>query len=460
MVMSNGRNWREGEAPPDIVFVAIDTLRPDHLGCYGYGRPTSPQIDELAGESLIFTQAIAAGIPTMPSFTTLLTGLHPYRHGIVSHMSRRHLSERILLLPQLLKARGYVTASCDNLVVQGNGRGNWFARGYDYYSGFLYKPFINQDRQITERALNFIEQYAGRPLFLFLHYWDPHTPYGPLPPYDTLHYEPGSSPLDLAEVRRIHPEYYDAFLGDMHLKHPDDYAYVVAQYDGEISQVDAEVGRLVQTLKTRKRWDNTIFLLLSDHGECFGEGDFYFDHHGLYDAVTRVAMLLHLPGQRAGRIDELVSTEDILPTFGELVGLPETPYPLSGVSLLPLLGGAREPVRSYVVSSESTRQASLALRTPDWKLILPIVEDAQGQPLPDFYGRPRSPDPLIFDLRSSQGEACDLSHERPGQLASMLAQLNAWRSDMASMTGEPDPIQCQGLTLPYSQFMERVISRH
>ena len=260
---------------PNIVIIAIDTLRADHLGCYGYGKATSPAIDALARESVLFERAFAAGIPTMPSFTTLYTGLHPYRHGIVAHSGDRRLSDQIVLLPQLLKAHGYVTAACDNLVVQGEGRGSWFARGYDHYSGFLYRPFGNQSAHLTDRALGFIQEYAGpeaaAPLYLFLHYWDPHTPYGPRPPYDTLHYEPGSGPVEMAEVRRDHPEYYDAFLGDMKLRHPDDYAYVVAQYDGEISQVDVEVGRVVAALKQRGVWDNTIVVLLSDYGECFVE---------------------------------------------------------------------------------------------------------------------------------------------------------------------------------------------
>src|SRR3712207_2083596 len=156
--------------PPNIVIVAIDSLRADHLGCYGYGKPTSPAIDALAESSIVFDQAIAAAIPTMPSFTTLYTGLHSYRHGIVSHVGRRRLAEHIELLPQLARERGYVTAACDNLVVQGEGRGSWFARGYDHYSGFLYQPFGDQSTHITDRALSLIDEYVDQPLFLFLHY--------------------------------------------------------------------------------------------------------------------------------------------------------------------------------------------------------------------------------------------------------------------------------------------------
>jgi arylsulfatase A-like enzyme len=294
---------------------------------------------------------------------------------------------------------------------------------------------------------------------MFMHYWDPHTPYGPQPPYDTLHYRPGSWPVDMAAVRKLAPEYYQAFLDDMRLRHPDDYAYVVAQYDGEISQVDAQVGRLLAALRESPRWKNTIVLLLSDHGECFGEGDFHFDHHGLYDAVTRIALMFRLPGRAPGRLGALVSHEDLLPTVCELLDLPLPPYTLSGASLLPLIDGAAEAIRPHVISAESTRQASLALRTPEWKVILPIVEDARGAPLPDFYGRPRSPAPLLFDLRADPGERRDLSAQHPDRLREMLGMLDAWRAEMARATGEPDPIRAQGLSLGYDEFMRRLLAR-
>ncbi|HSH79578.1 MAG TPA: sulfatase [Herpetosiphonaceae bacterium] len=444
--------------PPNIVVVAIDSLRPDHLGCYGYSRATSPAIDALAAESVVFEQAFAAGIPTMPSFTTLYTGLHPYRHRIVAHIGHRRLAEHLRTLPQLAQAGGYVTAACDNLVIQGEGLGTWFGRGYDHYSGFLYRPFGDQSTHLTDRALGFFREYADRPLFLFVHYWDPHSPYGPLPPYDTMHYIPGSAPVDMADVRRIHPEYYDAFVGAMRLRHPDDYAYIVAQYDGEISQVDAQVGRLIAGIQDQGAWDNTIFVLLSDHGECFGEGDFYFDHHGLYDAVTHVALLMRVPGKAPRRADVLVSTEDVLPTLMDLAGLPRPQYVLTGTSLLPVVDGVKDEVRPYVVSAESSRQASLALRTTNWKLILPIVTDAHERMMPDFYGRPRSDEILVFDLRADPEERWNVQAELPTRRDELLAMLHEWRDAMLS-GGSADPIRTHGLSMPYARFMARLLAQ-
>jgi arylsulfatase A-like enzyme len=440
---------------PNVVLVVVDTLRPDHLGCYRYGKNTSPHIDALAAESVVFDQAFAPGIPTMPSFTTLLTGLHPYRHGITAHNSERRLSERIQTLPQIARRAGYVTIGIDNLAVQGGGRGSWFARGFDFYSGFLYKPFSDQCEQVTDRGLRFVEDYRRQPFLLFLHLWDPHTPYGPPPPYDTMHYQPSPDDPKLSDIIALAPEYYTAFLADMKLRHPDDYAWVVAQYDGEISYADAQIGRVVAHLKQLNLWDDMILIVMSDHGECFGEGNVWFDHHGLYDAVMRVALLWHAPGLEAGRRQAMVSTEDILPTLIEACGWKGPRYRLTGQSVMPILGDAAQLGHEFIVGVESTRQASLCLRTEWYKLILPIVQDAQGNGLPDIYGRPRDPSVLLFDLHNDPGETRNIDDWERIKLGQRLLQ---WRRKEVARRHGDDPI-LHGLTLAYDDFMARLTGR-
>lgn len=446
---------------PNIVLLTIDTLRPDHLGCYGYSQPTSLHIDALAAESVVFDQAFAAGIPTMPSFTTLFSGLHPYRHGITAHSSEQRLSEDIILLPQLAKQAGYVTIGIDNLVVQASGRGSWFARGFDFYSGFLYKPFSSQSEQLTDRALGYIDDYQDKPFFLYMHLWDPHTPYGPPPPYDTLHYHPEQSPPDtpsLAEVISIAPEYYEAFLGDMKLRVPDDYAYVVAQYDGEISYVDSQIGRIVAHLKMRGLWDNTIIILMSDHGECFGEGNLYFDHHGLYDAVLKIALMCRTPDTIPGRSGVMVSTEDVLPTLLELCGWTGVNYPLTGRSFARAWQGDESAIRDHIIGVESSRQASLCWRTDTWKFIQPIIQDAHGQPIPNIYGQPRDPAPLLFNLQEDPQEQHDVGTQHPAVRDAMAHELEQWRAGEIAARGGDDPM-LEGLSLDYNDFMARLTSR-
>jgi arylsulfatase A-like enzyme len=448
---------------PNVVILAVDSLRADHLGCYGYRNPTSPNIDALAAESVVFDRAFAAGIPTMPSFTTMLTGLHPYRHGITAHSSDQRVSETVEPLPQLAKGAGYVTIGVDNLAVQGNGRGSWFSRGFDFYSGFLYKPFSDQSAQLAERAMRFITDYQDKPFLLFVHLWDPHTPYGPPAPFNTMHYrsdEPDPDAPTLAEVKAIAPEYYEAFLAEMKLNHPDDYADVVAQYDGEISYVDSQVGRILDHLKASGVWDNTVVLLMSDHGEAFGEGDVYFDHHGLYDAVLRIALMCRVPGGTPAREAAMVSTEDILPTLMEWCGWSgPADYALTGHSFAPALRGESFAGRERIIGVESTRQASLCLRTDRWKFIQPVVEDARGQPLVDIYGRPRDPAPLLFDLRHDPAEKQDVGAQHPDVRDDLARQLADWRAAEVAARGGSDPLLENGLSLAYDGFMKRLLAR-
>ncbi len=446
----------------NIVIVVIDSLRPDHLGCYGYYKNTSPNLDKLASQSMVFDAAFAPGIPTMPSFTTLLSGLHPYRHGITAHASEQRVDPRVVMLPQVAKANGMTTIGIDNLAVQSSGRGSWFVRGYDYYSGFLFKPFSAQCAELVDRAITFIDDMKDDPFFMFMHLWDPHTPYGPPRPYDTMHYKstfPEASRQKMVEVKLLAPEYYEAFLADMKLAHADDYDYVVAQYDGEISYADAQIGRLLERLEEQDLMDDTIVIAMSDHGECFGEGDFYFDHHGLYDATTRVALMCRVPGAAAGRREQMISTQDIFPTLCAQMNW-QTPSDISSQhQFAPAFNNQPFNPRDEIILVESSRQASIAIRTKYWKLIVPITEDVNGNPLPDFYGKPRDPKVLLYDLKCDPNETKNVADHYPKQCDDLLQRLQGWRAEEVARLNGHDPLLENGLSLGFDEFMGRMLKR-
>ncbi len=462
--------------PANVVLVTIDSLRASHLSCYGYRKPTSPHLDALAREGIRFENAFAAGIPTMPSFTTLLSGMHPLRHGITAHASAQRVAPEVQFLAQYFKKLGYATAAVDNLATQAHGRGSWFARGFDYYSSFLYAPFSNQCEQLAERAVSFFEQLHERPFLLWIHLWDPHTPYAPPAPFDQMHYVAGESGKSLSQVSAASPEYYEAFLRDMKLQR-DDYDWVVAQYDGEISYVDTQAARLFESLKALGIWDNSHVLALGDHGEAFGEGGIEFDHHGLYDAVTRIP-LIWKPARHgsssssssspavapASTCSALVSHEDILPTLLDVcggAGLLEESSEVTGQSFAPLLRGAGLSAgfegREQVVLVESTRQCSVGVRRRRWKLIQPIGSTGDGRALPDIYGRPRDTTPLLFDLESDPHEQRSVAQEFPQVRDEMGQALAEFRSSERARSGI-EPLD-YGLSLPFDEFMARLTSR-
>lgn len=456
--------------PANVVLVTIDSLRASHLSAYGYHKPTSPRLDALAREGIRFDHAFAPGIPTMPSFTTLLSGQHPLRHGITAHASEQRLAPEVPLLAQYFKRLGYATAAVDNLATQAQGRGSWFARGFDYYSSFLYAPFSNQCEQLASRAVSFFEQLRDRPFLLWIHFWDPHTPYSAPPPFNEMHYRSGESGKYLHHATACAPEYYHAFLRDMKLQKPDDYDWIVAQYDGEISYVDAQAGRLFDSLQALGLWDKTHVLALGDHGEAFGEGGVEFDHHGLYDAVTRIPLIWKpardASGAAASTCDALLSNEDILPTLLDVCGgadLLEEGSKVTGRSFAPALRNEKFAERDHVVLVESTRQCSVGIRTRDWKLIQPIVRTSDGRVLPDIYGRPRDKAPLLFDLKSDPREERSVADKFPEVSTEMqqvlalahFAHLQAREREF----GETNSPLDYGLSLPFDEFMARLTAR-
>jgi arylsulfatase A-like enzyme len=455
----------------NVVFISVDTMRPDHLGCYGYARDTSPHMDALAAQGALFTQAIAPHIPTQPSHTTFYTGLHALAHKIAAHARSAKLDRRILMLPQILQRHGYATAAVDSLVTISHGKGSWFARGYDYYAGYSYQPTRRvkgktQTELLTERSIELIEHLCHEPFFFFVHYWNPHAPYQPPPPYDRLFYhdnERDPRHTSMEPVYDLAEEYYRAVLADMGMAGVTDLAYVIAQYDAEIRTVDQEIGRLMAAIERLGLADRTLVVLVSDHGEAFGEGDFYFEHQGLYDGIVRIATILCLPSQipAESRIDALIAGYDLAPTILELLGVPlhELPYELTGRSLWPLLDGTATTLHESLVLTEATRQASYALRTPDWKLIVPIVHDSRGTPVPDVYGRPRDSRPLLFDLRADPGERIDVHAKHPQMAKDLESRLVAWVQEELQRWGGSDPVASQVSTSAFADAMAKYRDR-
>jgi arylsulfatase A-like enzyme len=456
----------------NVVFISIDTMRPDHLGCYGYGRHTSPHMDALAAQGVLFRQAIAPHIPTQPSHTTFYTGLHALAHNIAAHARSAKLDRRILMLPQILQQHGYATAAVDSLVTISHGKGSWFARGYDYYAGYTYQPARmvkgkTQTEILTERSIELLELLRDEPFFFFVHYWDPHAPYRPPRPYDRMFYsgdERDPRHTSMQPVYALAEEYYRTQLADMGMAGVTDLEYVIAQYDAEIRTVDEQIGRLMAALERLGMAERTLVVLVSDHGEAFGEGNFYFEHQGLYDGITRIAMLLRLPGLIGSgrRIDAMVAGYDLTPTILDLVGIASPyglPYELTGRSLWPLLDGTAAQHHEAVVMTEATRQASYALRTPDWKLIVPVTHDAHGTPIPDVYGRPRDPRPLLYDLRTDPDEQHDVYsiHAQVGQ--DLESRLVSWVHGELRRWGHQDPVASQVSTSAFADAVAKYQER-
>lgn len=429
---------------PNILVIAIDSLRADHLGCYGYGRPTSPAMDAFARQGARAEQCVCAGLPTHPSFTTLYTGQHPITHGIVAHGPRNVLGKDAPSLPQILLDSGYTTCALDNLAT---GR-IWFRRGFEFYidPSMRHTLFIDVAcEELNARAIPWLKGHADERFFMMVHYWDPHWPFKPPERYQHLFYDgnptdPNNHALDAWWQHPLGAVARDTWMRtrDGLITDPD---YISALYDREIRHADDGVAELLAALDDFGLTENTLVVLFGDHGESLVEHGIFFDHHGLYEPTLRVPFMARWPNciPAGSTISPMIQHHDIAPTLLEAAHA-RVPPEMDGRSVLPLLlGQARDGGRTQAISCECTWQAKWSLRTPQHKLILARA--------PDLYGNPARE---LYDLSADPGEQRNIVAEAGRLAAEMEAVLEGWISERLAARGRTDdPLRAHGTSLNF-----------
>ena len=421
---------------PNVLLIVIDALRADHLGCYGYPLPTSPNLDALAEEGVVVDQLFCPGIPTQPSFTTLYTGQHPITHGIVGHRDQTPLAREAPFLPEFLLQAGYTTCALDNLWQARP----WFTRGYEFYidpSRRHSLPMGVTCEELNTRAISWLRAHAAEPFFLIVHYWDTHYPYNPPDRYRDLFYE--GNPTDPAnkslENWWAHP--VGKIARDTWLRIPEgritDVEYVVALYDQEIRYVDEGVRDIVTTLDDLAIAEKTIVVVTSDHGESLTEHGIFFDHCGLYDCTLRIPLIARLPGclPAGSRVSPVIQMSDVAPTLLEALQLPISPKMEGRSYWAQFTGERRIEGNERVISAECVYQAKWCLRNARYKFIL-----ARG---PDFYGNPPRE---LYDLRADPREENNIVEEQPDLAGTMERELEAWINERLKALGKSeDPLR-------------------
>jgi arylsulfatase len=324
--------WPRGAAP-NVVLVTIDTLRADHLHCYGQPLPTSPSLDAFAARSVVFDRAIAASGYTGPAHASMMTGKYPRRHSMGFSNGMLVLGG-VETLAENFRRAGYETAAFVSNQVVGARTG--LDRGFDVYDGDL--PSVERNRanvferlapQTTERALAWLAREHTQPFFLWVHLQDPHGPY--TPPAAYLDPFPLSAVDGEPELRVVEDS---AGLGGIPpyqlIDGPRRVSNYRRRYAGEIAYMDQSVGQLLAAVEQR---GPAIVAVTADHGESFGENGFYFAHgHSAAPDLSHVPLILAAPGLRAERRADPVSHVDVMPTLLELAGLP-VPAGIEGVAL-------------------------------------------------------------------------------------------------------------------------------
>ena len=417
--------------------ISLDTLRADHLSCYGYARLTSPHIDRLAAQGSVFRTCIAPHIPTHPGHTTVFTGTDVFDHQIVSHGGQLDLDPGIPLLAERLQAAGFFTAAADNL-------GRWFPRGFDHYEGYRWNadpkgrlPKAEAVNQTADRVFAAIAA-QNKPFFCFLHYWDAHTPYLPPDPFWGMFYD--GDPTDPRHRSLEAMWRFEPFRWYFHEWMPGvtDVAFPKSQYDAELAYMDTCLAHLFTVLHARGLDRDTLVVLFADHGEELDEHSMWFDHHGLYETNVHVPLIFWAPGRVPARtLFGPVSHYDIAPTVLEAAGVdPEGPA-LAGASLWSAMrGGPDTGTWEALYLTECSWMRKHAWRTREWKLILAKE--------PDFH---HCPPVELYHLPSDPTEQRNLAAERPDVVDTLRAAMEGHVARRSQTTGRPAPIDVQGVTM-------------
>jgi arylsulfatase A-like enzyme len=430
---------------PNIILISADSLRANHLGCYGYGLATSPEIDRMASRGVLAEQMFCPVIPTQPSHTTIFTGQSPLRHGVVAHGGKSRLARNAPFLPELLHNEGYVTCAVDTLFRERM----WFARGYEYIIDpsikHVFYANVTQE-ELTDRAVQWIRNVADSdPFFMFIHYWDVHYPYVPPKKYRELFY-PGGTPID--PNNHALDEWWSHPIGEMAkdtwlrtgkgvINDPN---FVTGLYDGEIKYLDDGIGFLLTSLEQMGQLENTMIVFMADHGESMTEHRVFYDHYGLYDNVINVPFIVHWPAGnlKSGlRLNPVRQSFDVAPTILEATET-EIPEEMDGKSFYRQLTGEEEPAGySRFITMESTWQAKYALRTPQHKLILARQQDLLGNPMRELY-----------DLQADPLEEKNLAEAEPTLAGELERELEGWIASTLEAVGrKEDPVVQEGASM-------------
>lgn len=388
-----------------IIVLDLDTVRADHLGCYGYGRDTTPRIDAFAAEAVRFEWAFSQAPNTQPSQASILTSLYPSSHG--SQGDAAGLPEAAVTLPEVLGAAGYTTAAFVD--------GGYVSASFGLDQGF--DLFDNQRggglAQIAPRVADWLTQQPAEPFFLFVHTYDAHTPYAPEEPYRSMFtdglapatpgFEPNAETLEAARRAAWSADGTGARLPE------EDLAYAKARYDGGLRHLDAWVGALLDRFAESGLLERATIVVLSDHGEEFGEHGSVL-HEKLYAPVTRVPLIVRPPGGLAGGrvVHEVVQTLDVMPTLLALAGV-SGPTTMQGRDLGLLLAGGREGPGFAVGESPYFGERRFVARGT--RRLLRTERDGRVE---------------VYAYREDRAELVDLAPQEPDIARTLGTTLDGW----------------------------------
>jgi arylsulfatase A-like enzyme len=414
---------------PNIIFFGIDSIRADHMSCYGYERQTTPNLDKLASQGVLFENYYSPIVPTTPAYTHMMTGKDVISTGVVS----LHHSEPVDYVPWIAEMLGDV--GYQSVCV---GFGGGFYRGFDKYLD--YKAWVSYEDRPAYKANNLndvtlpeLDRMAAddQPFFLFLRHMDPHSPYLPPKPYDRMFYSGDECDPNNKSMEPVFDfEPFADFFKSWMPPGVTDKEYVNAQYDGELAYMDGAIQQLLTRVEELGIAEDTIIIVNGDHGETLDEHDCYYDHHGLYEPTLYVPLIIRWPGHlpEGAFVPGYCQHIDVVPTILELIGA-DVDAEFDGDSLVPMINGEKHTNASEFYIAECTWMRKQGWRTTEWKFFEALE--------PDFHDKP----PVeLYNLVADPLELNNLAESEPGMVIELRRRMNEWLEMRMKETGRGNPI--------------------
>ncbi|MBD3287324.1 sulfatase-like hydrolase/transferase [candidate division KSB1 bacterium] len=432
---------------PNIILIVIDAARADHFSCYGYHRKTTPFMDKIANEGILYNNAISTAGWTLPSHASMFTGTYPSKHG--AHNENFFLSDKLPTMTEALTEQGYKTV--------GFCRGDWVSdstgltRGFEEYYNLHFSKFQHKmKRLINYFKINGVDTWSyeinknvkkwikenSSPFFMFIHYSELHLPYSLPNAYRKKFVS--VSDEELNKVNQNPKEYYS---GRVKMTEKD---FQISRdlYDGALAYQDRRIGELYQFLKIRGVLDNTVFIITSDHGESLGDKEHFDHYYVLYEPIIRIPLIVRHPGifGTGVRDDSLVQTLDFFPTVLEMLNIDRSAYnEMQGIPLPPLNNGEK---REFTISErfqdlkglkesypdmdlshleKFEKDRKVAIRTKEFKLIKSMRGNSE-----------------LYKISEDPHESTNLIDEREDVVSELNQKLDEWKKsfDPAEISGD------------------------
>ena len=398
----------------NVLLITVDTLRADHLGAYGYPRPTSPNIDQLASKGVLFENAYTYWPKTRTSFASMFTSLYASQHGLT--VRDRDLPEFNQTMAETFRDVGYRTAAAVDNANLSKALG--LAQGFDDYLESWDEA--NTEFERSELLTSFGEKFLAkkpndkRPFFLWIHFVNPHTPYNP-PEKHLAHFQDDGILERGPQLKNV-VGYHGGVNRKMITAGATHWGDYVDRYDAEIHYADANVGRLLTSLAKSPWASNTLVLFTSDHGESLGEHNYFFDHgYNLFNPSLSIPLIISFPGflPQGERVAGAVTSLDIYPTILDLAQV-SFPANLQGRSTLPLVRGTKTRLHERLFFQND--QHLMAISNGRLKL----VESPEPENLPFRF--------QLFDMATDPDEIVDRFQKAGPRMEPFKAELASFRT--------------------------------